>query len=416
MGRPVRAVHAYDGAMKNRHLLIIFVVVLVNMLAFGIVIPLLPYLADKTGASEFQIGLLVASYPLAQLVGAPLLGRLSDRYGRKPILLLSILGTAIGFVVLALANSLPLLFLSRVIDGLTGGNINVAQAYIADVTDHKERGKAMGLIGAAFGLGFVVGPVTGGLLSDISYSAPAWAGAAISVVNLAAVTLFLPESLSSEARARLVALKRKVFDLAGLRHAIKHRRVGPILTIRAVTGVSFALFETMFSLWALAALGFKASQTGIFLGYIGVLSVIVQAGLIGRLTKRFSDDALLLGGVGLSGVSLLAWAFVPNVLLLVLVVVPLSLGLAVSSTVMTSALSKAVGADEVGGVLGAQTSIMSLTRVVAPIIGGFLLQHATVWSPGLLAGLLTLAMAPYAWRTLCLAPGRSSCEESFDEA
>lgn len=400
--------------MKNRHLLIIFAVVLVNMLAFGIVIPLLPYLADRTGASEFQIGLLVASYPLAQLFGAPLLGRLSDRYGRKPILLLSILGTAFGFVVLALANSLPLLFLSRIIDGLTGGNINVAQAYIADVTDHTERGKAMGLIGAAFGLGFVIGPVTGGLLSGISYSAPAWTGAAISVVNLAVVTLFLPESLTAEARARLVALKRKVFDLAVVRHAITHRRVGPILTIRAVTGVSFALFETMFALWALAALGFSPGQTGMFLGYIGALSVIVQAGLIGRLTKRFTDDTLLLASVSLTGVSLLAWAFVPNILLLVLVVPPLALGLAVSQTVMTSALSKAVDADEVGGVLGAQTSIMSLTRVVAPILGGFLLEHATVWSPGLLAGLLALAMVPYAWRTLCLVPGRDSCQETFE--
>lgn len=402
--------------MRNRHLLIIFGIVLVNMLAFGIVIPLLPYLADRTGASEFQIGLLVAAYPLAQLVGAPLLGRLSDRFGRKPILLISIFGTAIGFVVLALSNSLVMLFVARIIDGLTGGNINVAQAYIADVTDHAERGKAMGLIGAAFGLGFVIGPVTGGLLSGISYSVPAWVGAAISVLNLLAVALLLPESLSSEARARLVALKRKVFDLAVLRRAVTHRRVGPILTIRAVTGVSFALFETVFSLWALAALGFSASQTGIFLGYIGVLSVIVQAGLIGRLTKRFSDDTLLLSGVSLTGVSLLAWAFVPNVPLLVLVIAPLSLGLAVSQTVMTSALSKAVDADEVGGVLGAQTSIMSLTRVVAPIIGGFLLEHATVWSPGLLAGVLTLVMVPYAWRTLCLAPGRDSCQESFEEA
>lgn len=402
--------------MKNRHLFIIFGIVLVNMLAFGIVIPLLPYLADRTGASATQIGLLVAAYPLAQLVGAPLLGRLSDRYGRKPILLVSIFGTAVGFVVLALADSLPLLFAARIIDGLTGGNINVAQAYIADVTDHSERGKAMGLIGAAFGLGFVIGPVTGGLLSGISYAAPAWVGAVISVFNLIAVSLLLPESLSTEARARLVALKRKVFDLAVLRHAITHPRVGPILTIRAVTGVSFAMFETVFSLWALAALGFSASQTGIFLGYIGILSVVVQAGLIGRLTKRFSDDTLLLSAVSLTGVSLLAWAFVPNVPLLVLVIAPLSLGLAVSQTVMTSALSKAVDADEVGGVLGAQTSIMSLTRVVAPIIGGFLLERATVWSPGLLAGVLSLAMVPYAWRTLCLAPGRDSCEASFDDA
>ena len=402
--------------MKNRHLFIIFGIVLVNMLAFGIVIPLLPYLADRTGASETQIGLLVAAYPLAQLVGAPLLGRLSDRYGRKPILLVSIFGTAVGFVVLALANSLLLLFVARIIDGLTGGNINVAQAYIADVTDHSERGKAMGLIGAAFGLGFVIGPVTGGLLSGISYAAPAWVGAAISMFNLIAVTLLLPESLSTEARARLVALKRKVFDIAVLRHAVTHPRVGPILTIRAVTGVSFAMFETVFSLWALAALGFSASQTGMFLGYIGILSVVVQAGLIGRLTRRFSDDTLLLSAVSLTGVSLLAWAFVPNVPLLVLVIAPLSLGLAVSQTVMTSALSKAVDADEVGGVLGAQTSIMSLTRVVAPIIGGLLLERAAVWSPGLLAAVLTLAMVPYAWRTLCLVPGRDSCDASFDDA
>mgnify|MGYP001151435326 FL=1 len=402
--------------MKNRHLFIIFGIVLVNMLAFGIVIPLLPYLADRTGASETQIGLLVAAYPLAQLVGAPLLGRLSDRYGRKPILLVSIFGTAVGFVVLALANSLLLLFVARIIDGLTGGNINVAQAYIADVTDHSERGKAMGLIGAAFGLGFVIGPVTGGLLSGISYAAPAWVGAAISMFNLIAVTLLLPESLSTEARARLVALKRKVFDIAVLRHAVTHPRVGPILTIRAVTGVSFAMFETVFSLWALAALGFSASQTGMFLGYIGILSVVVQAGLIGRLTRRFSDDTLLLSAVSLTGVSLLAWAFVPNVSLLVLVIAPLSLGLAVSQTVMTSALSKAVDADEVGGVLGAQTSIMSLTRVVAPIIGGLLLERAAVWSPGLLAAVLTLAMVPYAWRTLCLVPGRDSCDASFGDA
>ena len=402
--------------MKNRHLFIIFGIVLVNMLAFGIVIPLLPYLADRTGASETQIGLLVAAYPLAQLVGAPLLGRLSDRYGRKPILLVSIFGTAVGFVVLALANSLLLLFVARIIDGLTGGNINVAQAYIADVTDHSERGKAMGLIGAAFGLGFVIGPVTGGLLSGISYAAPAWVGAAISMFNLIAVTLLLPESLSTEARARLVALKRKVFDIAVLRHAVTHPRVGPILTIRAVTGVSFAMFETVFSLWALAALGFSASQTGMFLGYIGILSVVVQAGLIGRLTRRFSDDTLLLSAVSLTGVSLLAWAFVPNVPLLVLVIAPLSLGLAVSQTVMTSALSKAVDADEVGGVLGAQTSIMSLTRVVAPIIGGLLLERAAVWSPGLLAAVLTLAMVPYAWRTLCLVPGRDSCDASFGDA
>jgi DHA1 family tetracycline resistance protein-like MFS transporter len=400
--------------MNNRRLLIVFAVVLVNMLSFGIVIPLLPYLASEIGASKPQIGLLIAAYPLAQFFGAPILGRLSDRIGRKPVLLISILGTAIGFVVLAVARALPILFVSRIIDGLTGGNISVAQAYISDVSDRQERGRALGLIGAAFGLGFVLGPVTGGLLTGISYAAPAWVGAGLAAVNLLLVTLFLPESLSVEARDRLAAIKRRVFDLATLRHALRHQRVGPILGVRAVTGVSFAIFETMFALWAIAALSLSARNTGLFLGYIGVLSVIIQGGLIGRLMKRYSDDGLLLTAVFVSGVCLVLWGFTPTMAFLAVLAVPLSFGLAVGQTVMTSALSKAVPADEVGGILGVQTSIMSLTRVVAPVIGAFLLDRVTVWAPGVLAGVLTLAVLPYAWRTLCVVPGRSSCEAPAD--
>ncbi|MBN1193152.1 MAG: MFS transporter [Coriobacteriia bacterium] len=400
--------------MDNRRLPIVFAIVLVNMLSFGIVIPLLPYLAGEIGASKLQIGLLTAAYPLAQLFGAPLLGRLSDRVGRKPVLLLSIFGTAAGFVVLALARALPILFVSRIIDGLTGGNISVAQAYISDVTDRQQRGRVLGLIGAAFGLGFVVGPVTGGLLSGISYTAPAWVGAALAVLNMALVALFLPESLSAEARERLSAIRRKVFDLATLRMALGHARVGPILGVRAVTGMSFAIFETMFALWAMAALSFSASETGFFLGYIGVLSVIVQGTMIGRLTKRYSDDRLLLTAISISGVCLVLWGLTPSVVLLAVLVAPLSFGLAVGQTVMTSALSKAVPADEVGGILGVQTSIMSLARVIAPVIGATLLDRIGVQAPGVFAGAVTLMVLPYAWRTLCVKPGRSSCEGSFD--
>jgi DHA1 family tetracycline resistance protein-like MFS transporter len=389
--------------MKPHRLAIIFAIMLVNMLALGIVVPLLPYLAETTGASEFQTGLLVATYPLSQLFGAPLLGRLSDRFGRKPVLIVSVLGTAIGFVVLAVAQVLPVLFLGRMIDGLTGGNINVAQAYITDVTDRAERGRALGLIGAAFGLGFVIGPVAGGLLAEISYATPAWLGAGLAVLNMLAVLLFLPESLSAEARAKMTARKLTLFDVPAFQHALSHPRVRPVLTVRLITGVSFAIFETMFALWAMTALGFQPSQTGIFLGYLGVLSAIVQGGLMGRLTRRFT------------GASLCVWGFVANIPLLVLLVPPLAFGLAVGQTTMTSMLSKSVGREEVGSVLGIQASIMSLTRVIAPIVGGFLLENATVWSPGLLAGVLTLGIAPYAWKSLCLAPGRASCEASFDD-
>lgn len=401
--------------MKRHRLAIIFTIMLVNMLALGIVVPLLPYLAESTGATELQTGLLVAAYPLSQFLGAPLLGRLSDRHGRKPVLIASIFGTAVGFVVLALAGSLTALFLGRIIDGLTGGNINVAQAYITDVTDRKERSRALGLIGAAFGLGFVIGPVTGGVLAEISYAAPAWLGAGLALLNMLAVALFLPESLTAEARAHRAERTRAIFDIAGLRSALSHPRVGPVLAVRTATGVSFAIFETMFALWALTTLGFTPSRTGVFLGYLGVMSAIVQGGLMGRLTRRFSDDVLLMSAIVISGVCLGLWGFAANVPLLLVLIPPLAFGLAVGQTAMTSMLSKAVGHDEVGSVLGIQTSIMSLTRVIAPIVGGFLLERTTSWAPGLLAGALTLAVAPFAYSTLCLAQGRASCEAVFED-
>ena len=401
--------------MKSHRLAIVFAVVLVEMMAFSIVLPLLPYLADEVGASVFQIGLLTAAYPFAQLFGAPVLGGLSDRIGRKPVLLISIVGTGASFVVLALARVLPVLFVSRLVDGITGGNISVVQAYIADVTDAKERGKALGMIGAAFGVGFIVGPVTGGLLSGISLTAPAWAGAALSVLNFVLVATLLPESLSAEERRHAASRAWTLFDVSALRSALTHARVGPLLTIRSFSSLSAAVFETSFTLWAIAALAVTARTNGLLLGYVGVLSVIVQVVLIGRLTRRYSDDWLLLTMVALSGFSLAFWGFVPNVPTLVLLMPAISVGLAVSNTVLTSALTKAVRRSEVGGVLGIQTSVQSFARVLGPVIGGILLERAAVWTPGVVSGALALVMVPYAWRTLCIRPGRRACEEPAAE-
>jgi len=387
-----------------------FSIVLVDMLSFSIVLPLLPYLAKDLGASAAQIGLLTAMYPLAQVFAAPFLGRMSDRYGRKPVLVLSILGTAVGFVVLATARLLPILFVSRFVDGITGGNISVAQAYIADVTDEKERGPALGLIGAAFGLGFILGPITGGLLSGFSYALPAWVGAGLALTNAVVVMFLLPESLTAEDKARLLARpRRRVFDPRGLAEAFSHKRVGPLLGIRTATGLSFAIFETSFSLWALTALGLTARLNGAVLGYVGVLSVIVQLVVIKRLTSRYSDDGILLASLSIAAVALALWGFVPNVWLLLILMPALSVGLAVSNTVLTSALTKAVHRDEVGGILGVQTSITSFTRIPAPIVAGALLQYGPVWSPGLLAGLTVGAMVPYAYLTLCWRPGAPAC-------
>jgi len=218
--------------MKTRQLLPIFLVVFVDLLGFGLILPLLPYYAESFGASAFVTGMLVSSYAAAQLIGAPLLGRLSDRFGRKPLLVVSLSGTFAGFLLLAaavplggvIAGILPVgagtavlgvIFFSRILDGVTGGNISIAQAYITDITDEKNRARGLGLIGAAFGLGFIFGPATGGALSRWGYGVPAAAAAGLSLFNLALVAFRLPESLTAERRAVLAGRPQGGITAAG---------------------------------------------------------------------------------------------------------------------------------------------------------------------------------------------------------
>jgi DHA1 family tetracycline resistance protein-like MFS transporter len=384
--------------MDKRRLAIAFSIVLVDMLGFSLILPLLRYIAVGFGASDFAVGLLVSSYALAQFFGAPVLGRLSDRFGRRPILLVSIFGTFIGFMVLGFANTLWMIFLSRIIDGITGGNISVAQAYISDVTDPEHRGQALGLIGAAFGIGFVLGPVTGGILGqDFGYSVPAFVAAGLSLLTMGLVAFLLPESLSPEARERLSKRKRPIIDIAGLRQALEHPRVGPLLTIRTVTALAYQTFESGFAIWAPVAIGLTARQNGMVLGYIGVLQILIQGLLIRPLTRRFAEGRLLTVMTALAGVSLVAWTLSPNVWVLLVVFIPLSIGMAVSNTLQNSLLSKSVDPDEVGTVFGLSTSAQSLMRIPAGVLAGSLTGLAT-WSPGVFCGALALGIVPFAWR------------------
>ncbi len=184
--------------MDRKLLFSILLVVFIDLLGFSLILPLLPYYAETFNASKFVTGLLIAVYALMQLIGAPILGRLSDRYGRRPILLISVFGTFIGFMLFGFATTLWMLFAARMLDGLTGGNLSVAQAYISDVTDAKNRAKGLGLIGAAFGIGFIIGPVTGGILSQYGYNVPAFVAAGLSLINFIVIYAWLPESLTKE--------------------------------------------------------------------------------------------------------------------------------------------------------------------------------------------------------------------------
>jgi len=402
--------------MRKSSLTTLFIIVFIDLLGFSLILPLLPFYAETFGATPSLIGLLVASYAAAQLVGAPLLGRLSDRYGRRPVLVVSLMGTFIGFLLLGFANSLWMLFASRLLDGFTGGNISVAQAYITDITDERNRARGLGLIGAAFGLGFIIGPAVGGVLSVYGFAVPAFVAAGLSLISILGVVFFLPESLTSEARAQLVRKTRQEFSLKNLWAALNRPRVGPLFHVRFFYGLAFATFQTIFPLYAQFKLGLDARGTGFVLTYVGVLVVFVQGFFVGWLAARFNEYRLILWAMILMTVSLFAWSIVPNLIILLIVLAPLAFAAGVLNTLLNSVLSKSVYPEEVGGTLGISASLESLTRVISPSAGGYLLGGLGAWAPGVVSGLIMLWTVSYTWRRLIInpdppLPGRPSAEE-----
>lgn len=410
--------------MQNKRLLTVFVVVFVDLLGFSLILPLLPYYADRYGATPLVIGLLTASYAAAQLIGAPVLGRLSDRHGRRPILLISIAGTVLGFLLLgfaepagkAMAGALGLasanaailgvLFFSRALDGLTGGNISIAQAYITDITDDKNRARGLGLIGAAFGLGFVIGPAVGGILSSGGrYAVPAFVAAGLSFVNWIAVLSWLPESLTPERRALLAKLPtRSILSGSELFHALQRPRFGPLVHIRLWYGLAFAAFTGVFALYTQYRLKLDSTQTGYVLAYVGLLIALVQGLAIGQITRRFPENRLILVSAAVLAASFLGWAFAPSVPVLVLVLAPLAISSGVLNTVINSAITKSVYPEEVGGALGLAASIESLTRVIGPAAGGAIVGWLGAWSPGVIGSAILVWVVTFVWRRLIVNP------------
>ncbi len=374
--------------MKKGGLLTIFLIVAIGLLGFGLILPLLPFYAKTFGATPAQVGLLVASYAAAQFIGAPILGRASDRFGRRPMLILSIIGTVISFIMLALADSLWMIFASRLLDGFTGGNISIAQAYITDVTDEKNRSKGLGLIGAAFGLGFIFGPAIGGALSAYGYAAPAYLAAGLSILSLLGVLFYLPESLTPEMRTQLAQKARQEFTLQNMAAALKRPKVGPLLHVRFFYGLAFASFQSIFPLYAQYQLGFNAQKTGYILAYVGFLVVLVQGVGIGWLSARINENRLVLWSAAVLGISLLAWGLTASLPLLLVILAPLALASGLLNTLLNSLLTKQVQTEEFGGILGLSSSIESLTRVIAPSAAGYLLGSLGAWAPGAVAALI----------------------------
>ena len=352
----------------TRPLLIIFLTIFVNLIGFGIIIPLLPYYAEQFGASPLVIGLLFAAYSLCQLLAAPALGDLSDRWGRRPILIFSLVGTVVSFVMLAMAHTIVMLFLARIVDGLSGGNISTARAYVADITEPKDRARAYGLIGAAFGLGFIMGPALSGMLAHVSYTAPIWAAAALTMVAALMALFWLPETVH---RAHAGAGNPLSYVPELLRRTAMRR----VLAVDFLYWFAFSIFQTTFALFAERRFQFDVSRTGYFMAGFGVLGVVIQGGFIRPIVKRTGDKSMFIAGVVFSIVGLVAAAAAHSVTMFALSLVPLAFGMGFGHPTVSSLVSRAGRGDEQGRVQGAASAVESLGRTFGPVWGNASLER-----------------------------------------
>jgi DHA1 family tetracycline resistance protein-like MFS transporter len=351
----------------SRPLLVIFLTILVNQNGFGIIIPLLPFYAETFGASPLAIGLLFASFSVCQLIASPLLGHWSDRLGRRPILIFSLIGTVVSFVMLALAHSLTLLFVARIVDGLSGGNITTARAYIGDVTTEENRARAFGMLGAAFGLGFIIGPGLGGLFARISYTAPIWAAAFITVVATVLAWLWLPETVH-----RVHAVAGSPWKaLRDLRHRPALRL---LFTIDFLYWGSFAVYQTTFALFGERRFGFDATHIGYLLSAFGFLGVVVQGGFVGSVVRRIGERRTLTIGLLFAAVGWGGSAMTHSLPVFIALLVPGAIGIGFCNPSLTSLVSGAAGRHEQGRVQGAAGALESLGRTLGPVWGNGALQ------------------------------------------
>jgi DHA1 family tetracycline resistance protein-like MFS transporter len=358
-------------------LVIIFITVFIDLVGFGIVIPILPLYAERMHASPAVIGLLLAVYSAMQFIFAPILGKLSDRVGRRPVLLGSIIGTSIGFLIMGLAGSLWLLFVARVIDGITGGNISTAQAYIADVTPPEKRSSGMGLIGAAFGLGFIFGPAIGGVMSHVSLGAPFVFAAALAAGNAVAIYFLLPESLSSEHRSRARGRESviKVFEESG------SWQLAAVIATYFFGTVAFALLTAIYALFTEARLHFDATHNGYIFAYLGLIGALIQGGLIGRLSKQFGDKGLAVAGSLILALSMFLLPLISSLQSLLLVSTGIAIGNSLVTPTLNAMASRSVNASWQGRVLGVMQSAASFARIIGPVLGGILLSQQDRSSP-----------------------------------
>ncbi len=436
-----------EDKLDFRRILPVLVIVLVDLMGLSIIVPLLPLYAARFGATPIVVGILQATYPLMQFLGAPVLGRLSDRFGRKPILLISQLGTFAGFILLGFANMLWLLFASRIIDGLSGANISTAQAAIADTTNEKNRTQGLGLIGAAFGVGFILGPIIAYIVLALSggdYRAVALTAAGFSLASIFMTTFWFRETHHSG--QPLTSGARSPFSFGAMRQALSRQTIGFLLLIMFFYQIAFGGYEQLFSLFTLTRLGMDATDTAGLFALAGIFIVVIQGVLIGRWSRQKGDRWLVIMGVSALGIGLIGTSLTPQVpvpwydklhvlqslagqgpvqvsiqtikvglpdqaargwfgiLWLLIASFPAALGGGVLHPAVNSLITKAADKTEVGAMLGISAGFYSAANAIAPLFYGALFEWLGAPVPFFAGGIILLILWMAAPRSIPKSP------------
>ena len=357
-------------------LVIVFVTVFIDLLGFGIIIPLLPFYAETFGAYAFTVAMLSTSFSLMQFIFAPIWGRLSDRIGRRPIIVFGLLGSCLSYLAFGLATSLTALFAARIFAGIAGANIPTAQAVVADITTPENRAKGMGMIGAAFGMGFIFGPAIGGFLSRYGYATPAFFASALSLANFTAAWFLLPETLKPEHRA--IA---RVGRIDALRAALARPHLPLLLLIGFLVVAAFSGFENTFALFAERQYGFHASTIGYIFAFVGVVLVIVQGFLVGKTVKKLGEHHIVPISLAIVAIGLLMIPGTHSIPALLAANAVLAIGMGFNNPSLLALISRYTSAGDQGGVLGLTQSLNSLARIVGPMWAGFAFDHIGIGAP-----------------------------------
>jgi len=355
---------------------ILFLIVFIDLIGFGVIIPLLPFFAEHFDATPSTVGMLMATYSLGQFVAAPFWGRTSDRLGRRPIMLITLLGGGLSYILLGFASSLWMLFAARALGGFMAGNISTAFAYVADITSPENRAKGMGVIGAAFGLGFIAGPAIGGILAGpdpltANFQLPAFAAAALSLSAFTMAVFILKESLSVDVR-RSLSEKPKAKRARQFKDALSRPNVGMIILLSFLATFVFSGMETTFAMWSERRFDWGPQQNGYIFAFVGILSAIIQGGLVGRLVKRFGESSLIVQGAAALAIGVLLIPFSYSLPILLVAMVIMAYGFSVINPAMNSLISQQVGPEEQGGIMGVSRSATTMARVLGPVWAGML--------------------------------------------